>query len=111
MVFASGAVTGVMLMTTNQAMRLLQKHEEAELCKFDRIKDKMSSRQDLHAFLLLHKLQPSDDDIIGGANHDEIYLSIDLEKLAAVISEEQIIDLLRCGVQYDRQIDGLMMFV
>ena len=61
--------------------------------------------------LLLHKLQPSDDDIIGGANHDEIYLSIDLEKLAAVISEEQIIDLLRCGVQYDRQIDGLMMFV
>ncbi len=50
-------------------------------------------------------------DIISAATHDEIFLNVDMEKLAEVITLEQIIDLARCGIRYDGCNDGLCMFV
>jgi len=74
---------------------------------FDAIPNKRSRRPDLHAFLLLDELFPSDRDIACAARHDEIYLRFggpEVEKL----SDEQIIELSRCGVRYSE--GSLCMF-
>lgn len=78
---------------------LFEKHDE-ESCQFDRIKEKKTNRPDLQAFLILDSIIPSDYDIISASEHDEFFLDIDLEVLAAKATEEQIIDLIRCGVRY-----------
>ena len=97
-------------MTTERLAELFDA-ENDEYIKFDRVRDHRSARPDLHAFLLLNQLQPGNDDIVSGAGHEEIYLSIDTGKLAEVISEDQIVELLRCGVRYDTEYECLAMFV
>ncbi len=84
--------------------------ENGEFLKFHKVKEKLSNRPDLHAFLLIDKLVPGDTDIIGGAEHDEIYIWADLEELAKVITREQVVDLCRCGVLYSKPYDTLFMF-
>lgn len=81
-----------------------------EYLKFERVETKTSNRPDLHAFNLLDRLVPGSEDIVSGAEHDKIYLSIHLSELAKVITEEQITELVRCGVQIDRECWCLTMF-
>ncbi len=95
-------------MTKDQLCQTFDKHC-GEYLQFHKITDKKSKRPDLHSFLLLDSLIPSDQDIVSAANHDEIYLSIDLEALAQVINEEQVIELIRCGLRINE--DSLQMFV
>ncbi len=73
--------------------------------EFNRIprENRLSNRPDLHAFLLLDRLVPGSRDIVSGSGYEVIYLATDVKKLARVITEEQIIDLLRCGISYDEQ--------
>lgn len=80
--------------------------------KFGRVENKLSSRPDLCAFMLLDKLLPNAIlDMISAAEHDEIFLEVDCDKLAEVATEEDILTLIRCGVRYDDDLDGLAMFV
>ena len=65
--------------------------------------------KDLEAFIYLQTLVPSDEDIIVSAEHDKIWLSTDMEMLAKVATDEDILYLVRRGVMYDG--DGLTMFV
>lgn len=82
-----------------------------EYLKFERVENKLHSRPDLCAFLLLDKLMPSDGrDIICAAEHDEIFLDADCEKLAEVATEDDILTLTRCGVRYAGEVDSLAMF-
>lgn len=81
-----------------------------EFLKFEHVKNKLHRRPDMHAFLLLDQLVPGDSDMVAGASHDEIWLEVDCEALAAVVTEEQLIDLHRCGIRYD-ETDSLCMFV
>lgn len=85
------------------------KYSDAEFLKFDRVENKLSKRPDLHAFNLLDRLLPGTGDMVTSAEHDEIWLDIDTEELAKVATEEQIIELIRCGVRYDNGM--LAMFV
>lgn len=87
-----------------------EKHE-AEFLKFERVQNKTSGRADLHAFNLLDKLVPGKSDMVSAAEHDEIWLAVSPDDLAKVATEEQIIDLIRCGVRYDNQTDSLALFV
>lgn len=87
-----------------------EKHDE-EFLKFERVDHKLSQRKDLHAFILLDSILPNDGYIICFATHDEICLDIDLEALAQNATEEQLIDLHRCGVRYSTEYDCLGMFV
>lgn len=80
-----------------------------EFLKFERIENKLHQRPDIHAFLLLDKLLPGESDIVSGAAHDEIFLDADLEKLAEVATEDDIRDLIRCGVRLT-EYDCLGMF-
>lgn len=82
-----------------------------EFLKFERVQNKLSSRPDIHAFLLLDRLVPSNHDIVSCAAHDEIWLSVTPEELEKVATEEQIVELIRCGVRLDGSTESLAMFV
>lgn len=66
---------------------------------------------DLCAFLMLADLLPElSGNIISASEHDEFYLGVDCEKLNEVATDEQLRDLVRCGIRYDAQFDCLCMF-
>jgi len=79
----------------------------ADYLKFNRIENKMSNRPDLHAFLFLDVLFPKNRCMVCSASHDKIWLDVDMEDIEE-LTEEQIIELVRCGVGYDA--DSLYMF-
>ena len=87
------------------AIEIFEKHSE-EYLKFEDVKTKISNRPDLHAFILLDRLFPSDRDIISASSHDTFFLGISDEDIET-LNEETILDLVRCGVMFD---DGLSMF-
>lgn len=97
-------------MTRERLEQILGNDHDDEYLKFDRVTEKRSNRPDLHAFLLLDHLQPGTGDMVSAAEHDEFYLSINLDDLADVISEDQVVELVRCGVRLDSSGDGLAMF-
>jgi hypothetical protein len=84
---------------------------DANHLEFEKIEKPKFQRRDLCAFVKLNELVPGDDDIVSAAEHDEIWLAIDVEELAEVITEDDIIFLLRCGVMFDEGDDCLKMFV
>jgi len=97
-------------MTIEQLVELFEKYDE-EFLQFDKVLDRTSHRPDLHAFVLLDKIIPGSTDIVSGAEHDEIFLGIDLEEFARRVTEEQIVELNQCGVRYASEYDCLAMFV
>jgi len=90
---------------------IYKEHGDEEFLKFERVEHKRSQRPDLHAFLLLDALAPSTFDIVSAAEHDEIFLEVSPDKLGEVATEEQVVELIRCGVRLDTRIDSLAMFV
>lgn len=83
---------------------------EDEYGKFDRIENPRSKRPDLHAFLLLDEIQPGTRDLISASEHDEFYLDIDCEAFAAVATDDQIKELVRCGIMHSDDLDSLSMY-
>ena len=96
-------------MTVDDLIALFEKHRDAFL------KEPLpgccigTQRRDLAAFVILDRLIPGNADIVACAEHDQIWLSIDLGRLAAVATEKDIIDLIRCGCFCDE--DALSMYV
>ena len=82
---------------------------EGEFLMFEQVSPKRSRRPDLHAFLLLDELFTGTNNIVAAAAHDEIWLDIEGEDVAN-LSDDQIIELARCGVMYDSENDSLCMF-
>jgi hypothetical protein len=70
--------------------------------EFEKVENKRSNRKDLHAFLLLDELFPTDkkSDIICNAEHDEFWLDISFEQIEK-LTDDQILELVRCGVRFD----------
>jgi hypothetical protein len=64
-------------------------------------------RKDLAAFTLLDALVPGTNNIIACAEHDQIWLDVDLEDLAAVITESQVRTLCEAGIYIDEDNDSL----
>jgi hypothetical protein len=77
---------------------------------FEAVDNPLSKRPDLHAFLLLDRLVPGTQDIVSAATHDEFYLQVAPDDLRNAASEEDIHDLVRCGVMYSEDDDALSMF-
>lgn len=86
-------------MTIDELEGLFKKHH-GEFLKYEKLAPGSTKRRDLRAFILLDKLVPDTGAIISAAEHDEYWLDTDLAKLAEVITEDQVIELLRCGVRY-----------
>lgn len=91
--------------------KLFKTDDSDEFLKFERIEAPLSTRKDIHAFILLNMLVPDTCHILGNASHDEVWLDVDVEKLISVVTKEQVIDLIRCGVRYDSENESLAMFV
>ena len=88
---------------------LAEKHEDKSY-RFNNIKNPISTRKDLHAFMLLDKIFPGSNDIISCAEHDQIWLGITPEQILQ-LTEDQIIELTRCGIIFDKDFESLSMFV
>jgi len=82
-----------------------------EYIKFERIQNKFSSRPDIHAFILLNQLFPGDGDMVSAAEHDQIFLDVNVEEFNEKATDEQICDLVRCGLIYMSEYDCLGMWV
>lgn len=88
-----------------------------EYLKFDKIQNKVHPVPDICAFLMLHNLAPEINsigtfsDMISYAAHEEIFLSTDVDKLFENATNDQLIDLIRCGVRYSEEHHCLCMFV
>lgn len=83
-------------------------NEGGEFLEFHKVNPKRSQRPDLHAFLMLDELFPSDRDIVSNAAHDQIWLDMKDEEIES-LTDEQMIELSRCGVFHDED-GGLSMF-
>ena len=92
-------------------LKELWEKNENEYLKFERVENKTSQRADLHAFMLLDKIIPGKSDIVSCADHDEIWLDVKPKQLAEVATEQQVIELIRCGVRLDDFNDSFAMFV
>lgn len=99
-------------MTLQEFCDFYEEHED-EFLEFRRVKNKFSNRPDLHGFILLDKLVPATgkDDIVICAEHDEIWLGIDVEELLKVATSDQLIELFRCGIMFDSTTESLKSFV
>jgi hypothetical protein len=80
--------------------------------KFEDIAGPLHRRPDVCAFLLLDHLVPGRGKaMVTAAEHDEIFLGIDIDALTAVCTERDVQTLVRCGVRYDSESTSLAMFV
>lgn len=95
-------------MKTEELRTLFEKHNDKFLEDGDLIPGTIK-RRDIRAFILLDKLVPGTRDMVRAAEHDEIWLGVSEEELAAVATEENVIELIRCGIRLDD--NGLCMFV
>lgn len=101
--------------TLDELHALIAEHED-EYLKYELCTRKYSTSPDINAFVLLGELitrsegEPFTKDIIQGAEHDEIYLAGDVEKILTVATEEELLDLYRCGVRVG-EYDCFEMFV
>ena len=98
-------------MNTEQLKELFKTHND-EYGQFERVQNPVHVRPDLCAFLTLDRLCPAPGrDMVTATGHDELFLGIDVEALARVATEDDIILLIRCGVSFDASYDCLAMFV
>jgi hypothetical protein len=88
-----------------------EKHEDTEYNYPERVKNKRSQRPDLNALILLDELCPGSKDIIASAYHGQITLSMRPTDLAKVATEDQVIELIRCGLRIDDDADNLVMWL
>lgn len=99
-------------MTVKEIKAMFEDDESDEFLAFARIpaEKRKNNRPDIHAFLLLDELAPGTEDIVTCAEHDEIWLAVEIKQLTKA-TPEQIVDLMRCGVRWDTSTDSLAMFV
>lgn len=82
-----------------------------EYLKFDRLQHRNHECRFLCAFLILDHLVHSSGPIIAATDLELIFLSTNCNFLASVATYQDIVNLMRCGVKYNRQFDCLEMRV
>lgn len=98
-------------MTTQQMIATFRWFRDTDNLGWAGVKTRRSSRPDIHAFILLNELVPGTEDMVSVAGHDNIWLAAPPERLAAVATDDIVLELVRCGVRYDNDVDSLAMFV
>lgn len=84
---------------------------EDDFLLFERIVNPPHRRPDICAFIVLDRLVPGTSDMVVSAEHDEIWLDVDVEALASAATDDDILLLSRCGVRLDDDVDSLAMYV
>jgi hypothetical protein len=97
-------------MTLEELIDTFEKYDDDFLCDLKvPVTLRPTGRHDLNAFLMLNNLVPGTGSFVSCAEHDEIWLDVDLEELAKVISDKQIHWLVCLGIRCDGE--SLAMFV
>lgn len=96
---------------TRQELSAAFERASSEFLQFDQIAHPVHSRRDICAFLMLATLCPGTGDMVDCAEHDKIWLNVDVDALAVIATDDIVRDLQRCGVMYDTDVDRLTMFV
>lgn len=80
---------------------------------FPKVSEQLSHRRDLNGMMILANLfpEPTQLDFICCAEHDQIWFDVDINQLAERATEQQILDIMRCGIWFDSNIESLTMFV
>lgn len=86
-------------MKIDEIKALYEKYED-DFLEFEKVENKKSKRVDIHAMLLMDELVPGDENIVSAASHDMIYFGVDAKVLARVMTEEHVLELIRCGVSF-----------
>lgn len=82
-----------------------------EYLQFDNVENPVHQRPDLCAFLTLDRLCPDTLNIVASVSHDQIWLDTDVAGLSKNATEDDILLLTRCGVNFDEDTESLFMFV
>ena len=87
-----------------------------EFGKFERIKNPPSTHRDLHAMHILSQFMTKHGisviNCTGPSNETDTGLIVfepSIRDVEAMATEEQVIDLVRCGVRYNHEYDALVM--
>lgn len=99
-------------MVKHEELKSIFEKYDDEYIRFEKVKNKTSKKRDIHAFMLLDKLTTNKyGKILGDARHDVVFLFVNCKDLSKVITEKQILELVRCGVMYSEKEDCLTMYV
>jgi hypothetical protein len=94
-------------MTFNEAW---EKYESLD-GRFDLVTNRLSSRSDMHAFMLLDRLVPGTFCLLQWANVDQVWFEVAVGRVEEAATEEELRDLICCGVFYDARMNALSLFI
>lgn len=103
-------------MTKEDFISFLEDDCGQEHGEFERIpkEERLASRPDVHLMILLDRLLPDTNEfplcLTSHANEDGVFLETKVEDLVKVITDEQALQLLRCGLAYDKESHYLFFF-
>lgn len=101
-------------LTENQLEAIFEKYED-EFCEFHRIENPKHCRSDMCAMLMIDEIQSRSDfgdnqgNMISWAEHDVIHFDVNVENFSKVVTKEELIDLIRCGIRLEE--GNFTMFV
>lgn len=93
----------------DEILNKFDEYDPDNYLQFEAIQNKKSNRTDLHAFIVLDEWFPGNSDIIASAEHDEFFLGIEAEQIQQ-LTDDQILELVRCGVSFSEEYQCLCMF-
>jgi hypothetical protein len=96
-------------MDIHERWELVTRYGE-EYGKFDHVLHKLSKRPDVHAIMMLDKLFDGSSAMIVGSYSDEIWFDVHDDAIKS-LTDDQIIELSRCGVRHDQKTQSLCMFI
>lgn len=76
----------------------LMRLESKNYFDIENIKCRMYQPPDVNAFVLINNILPSDKNIILSVGPNEIVLNADAELLCQLAYDDELVDLVRCGV-------------
>ncbi len=98
-------------MTYDEMIECFDKHEDKEHLQFERVYKPRHKLRDLNGLLLISALTSQRRTVLGAACHDEVYVHCDLKKLAVIITEDDVIEILRSGFLLDESCGGFRINV
>lgn len=90
---------------------MIEKSAVVEIVSNYYLKSKGKGPQDLFVFNKLNLMGVLNGmDVIEGAEHDQIFLAVDVDKFLEVADPSDVEELARCGLLYNEE-EGFYMFV
>ena len=99
-------------MNIQELKKLFKKHSENEYIEFEKVENKKSKFADIHGLLLLEEKFPPNEishGILDNFDYETATINIEIEEDNIPLTENDIIELLRCGIDYDEDLECLTM--